>query len=78
MGESAPMLILVATSRIISYNPFGQSQSSLPLFMLDMYKAGNTGAAFDKMWGAALTLVLIIAAINIVARIISSKFSVKK
>ncbi|WP_448852863.1 phosphate ABC transporter permease PstA [Corynebacterium sp. 335C] len=78
MGESAPMLILVATSRIITYNPFGTSQSSLPLFMLDMYKAGNTGVAFDKMWGAALTLVLIIALINIVARIISAKFSVKK
>lgn len=77
MGESAPMLILVATSRIITYTPFGQSQSSLPLFMLDMYKAGNTGAAFDKMWGAALTLVLIIAVINIVARIVSAKFSVK-
>lgn len=77
MGESAPMLILVATSRIITYNPFGQSQSSLPLFMLDMYKAGNTGAAFDKMWGAALTLVLIIALINILARVISAKFSVK-
>ncbi|WP_295624262.1 phosphate ABC transporter permease PstA [uncultured Corynebacterium sp.] len=78
MGESAPMLILVATSRIITWNPFGQSQSSLPLFMLDMYKAGNTGAAFDKMWGAALTLVLIIAFINIVARVISAKFSVKQ
>ena len=78
MGESAPMLILVATSRIINYNPFGMSQSSLPLFMLDMYKAGNTGVAFDKMWGAALTLVLIIAVINIAARIVSAKFSVKK
>lgn len=78
MGESAPMLILVATSRIITWNPFGQSQSSLPLFMLDMYKAGNTGAAFDKMWGAALTLVLIIALINIVARVISAKFSIKQ
>lgn len=77
MGESAPMLILVATSRIITYNPFGQSQSSLPLFMLDMYKAGNTGAAFDKMWGAAMTLVLIIAVINILARAVSAKFSVK-
>lgn len=78
MGKSAPMLILVATSRIITWNPFGQSQSSLPLFMLDMYKAGNTGAAFDKMWGAALTLVLIIAVINVIARVISAKFSVKQ
>ncbi|MBV7295847.1 phosphate ABC transporter permease PstA [Corynebacterium sp. TAE3-ERU12] len=78
MGESAPMLILVATSRIITWNPLGQSQSSLPLFMLDMYKVGDTGAAQAKMWGAALTLVLIITLINIAARLISAKYSVKQ
>ncbi|MCS4489914.1 MULTISPECIES: phosphate ABC transporter permease PstA [unclassified Corynebacterium] len=77
MGESAPMLILVAASRIIKYNPFGSSQSSLPLYILGEYGAGNTGASVQNMWGAALTLVLIIATINIVARIIASRFSVK-
>ena len=78
MGESAPVLILVGSTPAINwFDMFDKPQSSLPLFMLDMYKAGNTGAAFDKMWGAALTLVLIIALINILARFVSAKFSVK-
>nr|WP_018024783.1 phosphate ABC transporter permease PstA [Corynebacterium ulceribovis] len=77
MGESAPMLILVSTVNRIEWNPFGASQSSLPLMMLDLYKSGTTGPAADKMWGAALTLVLLIALINVAARVISAKFSVK-
>ena len=52
--------------------------SSLPLMMLDMYKAGVSDPVLDKMWGAAFTLVLLIAVLNIAARIISAKFSVKQ
>lgn len=77
MGESAPVLILVGTSSIINWNPAGGPQSSLPLMMLDMYKAGTAPAVLDKLWGAALTLVIIIAVLNIAARFISAKFSVK-
>lgn len=77
MGESAPVLILVGTSNIINWNPVNGPQASLPLMMLDMYKAGTAPAVLDKLWGAALTLVVIIAALNIAARFISAKFSVK-
>ncbi|MDU0479890.1 phosphate ABC transporter permease PstA [Staphylococcus chromogenes] len=78
MGESAPVLILVGSTSGVNWNPLSGPQSSLPLMMLDMYKAGSTPAVLDKMWGAALTLVLIIALLNIGARIISAKFSVKQ
>lgn len=78
MGESAPVLVLVGSSQAINWNPFAGPQASLPLMMLDMYKAGTAPATLDKLWGAALTLVLIIAVLNIAARIISAKFSVKQ
>lgn len=78
MGESAPVLILVGSTQAINWNPMSAPQSSLPLMMLDMYKAGSTPAVMDKMWGAAFTLVLIIAVLNIGARIISAKFSIKQ
>ncbi|QTH59454.1 phosphate ABC transporter permease PstA [Corynebacterium hindlerae] len=78
MGESAPVLILVGSTQAINWNPFAAPQSSLPLMMLDMYKAGSTPAVLDKMWGAAFTLVFIIAVLNIGARIISAKFSIKQ
>ena len=71
MGESAPVLILVGSSASINWSPFSGNQSSLPLMMLDMYRADFQGPAVDKMWGAALTLVLLIAVLTIGARILS-------
>lgn len=78
MGESAPVLILVGSTSALKFNPMGGPMSSLPLMMLDMYKAGVTPAVLDKLWGAAFTLVLLIAILNVAARIISAKFSVKQ
>lgn len=78
MGESSPVLVLVGSSSVINWDAFKGSQSSLPLMMLDMYKAGAQPAVLDKLWGAALTLVILIAILNIAARVISAKFSVKK
>ena len=77
MGESAPVLILVGYNVGTNFNPVEGPQTSLPLMMLAMYKAGTTGAAVDKMWGAAFTLVVIIAVLTIAARLISRRFSVK-
>ncbi|KQB83957.1 phosphate ABC transporter permease PstA [Corynebacterium lowii] len=78
MGESAPVLILVGSTQVINWDPMSGPQSSLPLMMVDMYKAGTADAVVDKLWGAAFTLVLIIAVLNIAARFISAKFSVKR
>ncbi|WJY90418.1 phosphate ABC transporter permease PstA [Corynebacterium confusum] len=78
MGESAPVLILVGSTSALKWDPTSGTMSSLPLMMLDMYKAGVTEAVLDKLWGAAFTLVLLIALLNVAARIISAKFSVKQ
>ena len=78
MGESAPVLILVGTTPALKWDPSGGPMSSLPLMMLDMYKAGLNPNVLDKMWGAAFTLVLLIAILNVGARVISAKFSIKQ
>lgn len=78
MGESAPVLVLVGSTSTTNWNPFSGPMSSLPLMMLDMYKSGTTPNVLDKLWGAALTLVILVALINIIARAISSRYSVKK
>lgn len=77
MGESAPVLLLVGSTQALNWDSWNGPQSSLPLMMLDMYKAGSSDAVLAKLWGAALTLVLIIALLNIGARLISARFSVK-
>lgn len=77
MGESAPVLILVGATPVINWNVLEGNQNSLPLFMLEMYKLQADDQVLSRLWGAALTLVLLIAALNLAARFISNRFSVK-
>ncbi|QVI98875.1 phosphate ABC transporter permease PstA [Corynebacterium diphtheriae] len=76
MGESAPVLILVGSTQVINWDAVSGPQSSLPLMMLEMFKAGTADAVLDKMWGAGLTLVLLISLLTIGARVISAKTKV--
>ena len=46
--------------------------------MLEMYKSGSSGPMMDRMWGAALTLIILIGVLYLAARLISARYSVKK
>ncbi|MFR9730400.1 phosphate ABC transporter permease PstA [Saccharopolyspora sp. MS10] len=76
LGETAPLLILVGYSSSISYNMFGGELASLPLTIY-MERGTGTPAGDARMWGAALTLVLVIMLINLVATLLSRLFAVK-
>ena len=76
MGESAPVLILVGSTRAVNWNPFDGSQQSLPLMMVQEY--GKGPGAFDNVWGAALTLVILVAIIYFGAKVVSKVFSPKQ
>jgi phosphate transport system permease protein len=80
MGETAPLLILVGYSQAMNFDMFNGFMGSLPGMMYDQTSAG-AGAnpvPTDRLWGAALTLVLLIAVLNISARFVSKFFSPKK
>ena len=80
MGETAPLLILVGYATSINFDMFGGFQGSLPGMMFDQVSAG-AGAnpvPTDRLWGAALTLVLLIALLNVGARFIAKFFAPKK
>ncbi|KJR05525.1 phosphate ABC transporter permease [Gordonia sihwensis] len=69
MGESAPVLILVGATRAMNPNPFSGNQQSLPLMMLQEYNKGPSG--YETVWGAALTLVIAVAIVYVLARVLS-------
>ncbi|MBD0861102.1 phosphate ABC transporter permease PstA [Gordonia sp. zg691] len=75
MGESAPVLILVGATRAMNWNPFDGNQQSLPLMMVQQYNNGP--GAIDKVWGAALTLVIMVAIIYFGAKAVSKLFAPK-
>ncbi|MBN9605195.1 MAG: phosphate ABC transporter permease PstA [Actinomycetales bacterium] len=70
MGETAPVLVLVGYSRSMNYNVFEGNMASLPLLIYteftNPYPAGQL-----RIWGASLTLILLIALLNIFARVIA-------
>jgi phosphate transport system permease protein len=70
MGETAPLLLTVFVSSAINNNPFEGPQMALPLFIFDQAGRPNE-TAIDRAWAAALTLILIIMLLNLVARVIA-------
>ena len=80
MGETAPLLILVGYAQAMNFDMFNGFMGSLPGMMYDQTSAG-AGAnpvPTDRLWGAALTLILLIAILNIGARLVAKFFSPKK
>ena len=80
MGETAPLLILVGYAQAMNFDMFGGFMGSLPGMMYDQISAG-AGAnpvPTDRMWGAALTLIVLIALLNVGARMVAKLFSPKK
>lgn len=69
MGESAPVLILVGATRATNWNPFEGNQQTLPLMMLQEYNSGPSG--YETVWGAALTLVILVAIVYVGAQILA-------
>ncbi|WP_199444513.1 phosphate ABC transporter permease PstA [Umezawaea beigongshangensis] len=70
MGETAPVLVLAAYAPYINYNLFDGPMASLPLLMTTE-RSNSTAAGFDRIWGAAITLVIIITLFNLLATVVS-------
>ena len=70
MGETAPVLVLVGYARSINYDAFSGNMASLPLLI---YTELTNPEAAGRMraWGAALTLILLIAALYVAAAFVN-------
>ncbi|CKI38316.1 phosphate ABC transporter permease PstA [Mycolicibacterium smegmatis] len=80
MGETAPLLVLVGYAQAMNFDIFSGFMGSLPGMMYDQISAG-AGAnpvPTDRLWGAALTLILLIAVLNVGARLVAKLFAPKK
>jgi phosphate transport system permease protein len=69
-GETAPVLLTVFFTDSINNDPFSGPQMSLPLFVFDQAGRPNV-TAVDRAWTGALTLILIVMLLNLVARLIA-------
>jgi phosphate transport system permease protein len=71
-GETAPLLLTALNFDAINLNPFTGQQAALPTFIYA--QAGQPQrVALDRAWAGALTLVLIILLLNLIARAIARR-----
>lgn len=72
MGETAPVLLTAFGAASINNDPFNGPQSSLPLFVFQQAGDAQT-TAVNRAWTAALTLILIVMILNLLARLLTRR-----
>jgi phosphate transport system permease protein len=70
-GETAPLLFTAAATLKTNFN-LGQFMNSLPVQIYSDVTSPTT-AVVNRAWGAALTLVVMILLLNLIARLISRR-----
>jgi phosphate transport system permease protein len=79
IGETAPLLLAAGFTTSMNYNPFEEKMMTLPVFVYTSYAIQGTDVQsyVDRAWAGALTLMIIVMVLNLLARIISKLFSPK-
>lgn len=77
IGETAPLLILVGYSKNINTNPFNGFMGALPTMINQDRDNLALAPAEDRVWAAALTLILLVLALNLLARLIARFSTIK-
>ena len=79
IGETAPLLITAGFTDALNMNLFDGRMQTLPVYIYSQYayKGIPPEAYVDRAWAAALTLILIVMALNLVARLVAKLFAPK-
>jgi phosphate transport system permease protein len=75
-GETAPLLFTIGAARRVNWNAFQGPNTALPLQIWNNAQTAFS-AAQDRAWAAALTLVVLVFVLTLIARVVSSRFSLK-
>ena len=76
IGETAPLLITTGTFSTVNWNPFAGRMENLPVFSFSQYKNPGVPKApyIERAWAAALTLIVIVMVLNLIARLLYRRF----
>lgn len=79
IGETAPLLLAAGFTTSMNYNPLSDKMMTLPVFVFTSFanQGIDTQSYIDRSWTGALTLMLIVMVLNLIARLISKFFSPK-
>ncbi|MCL3777725.1 MULTISPECIES: phosphate ABC transporter permease PstA [unclassified Actinomyces] len=74
IGETAPLLITVGLPLTTNLNPLEGTMATLPTLVYNQYSRADS-ASLERAWGGALTLILIVMLLNLLARLVSARLS---
>jgi phosphate transport system permease protein len=79
IGETAPLLLTAGFTNSLNLNLFDQPMMTLPVFVYTQFANPGTNieAALGRAWAGALTLIIIVMVLNLVARFIAKQFAPK-
>jgi len=88
IGETAPLLVAVGVADSLNMNLFEGRMMTLPVYIVSEWRKGDQSCNDPgiacipeiteyRAWAAALVLILIVMALNLIARLISKYFSPK-
>lgn len=79
IGETAPLLLTAGFTDAMNYNLFNGRMQTLPVFTYSQYAyQGIPAEAYvERAWAAALTLIIIVMVLNLVARLVAKIFAPK-
>jgi phosphate transport system permease protein len=88
IGETAPLLVIAGKTDSVNFNLFGERMTTLPVYIYYSFTQpgtvpidappGTDPPGIARAWGAALVLIVIVMALNLIARLIGRIFAVKK
>jgi phosphate transport system permease protein len=78
MGETAPLLILAPYTKNFQRDLFNGNFATLPMMINQDRGDLALPAAAERMWGAALTLILLVLLLNVIGRVVAHFNAVKK
>lgn len=88
IGETAPLLVIAGKTDSVNFNLFGERMTTLPVYIYYSFTQpgtvpfdaapGTEAPGIERAWGAALVLIVIVMALNLIARVVGRIFAVKK
>ncbi|WP_036563165.1 phosphate ABC transporter permease PstA [Nocardioides halotolerans] len=85
IGETAPLLVVAGKTDSVNVNLFGERMTTLPVYIYYQFTQpgtvpfdappGTEAPGIARAWGAALVLIAIVMALNLVARLVGRIFA---
>jgi phosphate transport system permease protein len=77
IGETAPLLVVAGATDGVNTNLFDGRMTTLPVFIYSQYSS-STPVGYERAWGGALVLIVLVMVLNLTARIIGRIFAPAK